>query len=69
MRFPAMWYVRPTKAQTSQRIRAVWSEPLLVALIFYDCQATAKKTSFGVSKLKRNLHGSSEFTLIKILNC
>ena len=23
MRFPTMWYVRPTKAQTSLRIRAV----------------------------------------------
>ena len=27
MRFPTMWYVRPAKAQTSLRIRAVWSEP------------------------------------------
>ena len=26
MRFPTMWYVRPAKAQTSLRIRAVWSE-------------------------------------------
>ena len=31
MRFPLMWYVRPAKAQTGLRIRAVWSEPLLVA--------------------------------------
>ena len=23
VRFPTMWYVRPAKAQTSQRIRAV----------------------------------------------
>ena len=37
MRFPTMWYVQPAKAQTSQRIRAVWSEPLLVAWVFYDC--------------------------------
>ena len=36
MRFPTMWYVRPAKAQTSLRIRAVWSEPLLVAWIFYE---------------------------------
>ena len=35
MRFPTMWYVRPAKAQTSLRIRTVWSEPLLVACIFY----------------------------------
>ena len=55
MRFPIMWYVRPAKAQTSLRIRAVWSEPLLVAWIFYECKAT-NWTSFGFSKLKRGLH-------------
>ena len=37
MRFPTMWYVRPAKAQTSLRIHAVWSEPLLVAWILFDC--------------------------------
>ena len=37
MRFPTMWYVRPAKAQTSLRIRADWSELLLVAWIFYEC--------------------------------
>ena len=31
MRFPTMWYVRPPKPQISLHIRAVWSEPLLVA--------------------------------------
>ena len=36
MRFPTMWYVRPAKAQTSLRIRAVWSEPLLVPWTFYE---------------------------------
>ena len=36
MRFPTMWYVRPAKAQTSLCICAVWSEPLLVAWIFYE---------------------------------
>ena len=30
MRFPTMWYVRLAKAQTRLRIRADWSEPLLV---------------------------------------
>ena len=40
MRFPTMWYVWPAKPQTSLRIRAVWSEPLQVAWIFYDCKAT-----------------------------
>ena len=37
MRFPTMWYVRPAKPQISLRMRAVWSEPLLVAWVFYDC--------------------------------
>ena len=37
MRFPIMWYVRPAKPQISLRIRADWSEPLLVAWIFKEC--------------------------------
>ena len=37
IRFPTMWYVRPANAQTSLRLRVVWSEPLLVAWICYDC--------------------------------
>ena len=37
MRFPTMWYVWPAKTQISLRIHAVWSEPLIVAWIFYDC--------------------------------
>ena len=37
MRFPTMWCVRPAKPQTSLRIRAVWSEPLLVAWLFCLC--------------------------------
>ena len=37
MRFPTMWYVRLAKAQTSLRIRASWSELLLVAWILYEC--------------------------------
>ena len=55
MRFPTMWYVRPSKPQISLRIRAVWSESLLVAWIFYECLAT-DWTSFGVSKSKGLLH-------------
>ena len=54
MRFPTMWYVWPAKPQISLRIRAVWSERLLVAWVFYDCKATVW-TSFGVSKLNRRL--------------
>ena len=37
MRFPTMWFVRPAKAQTSLCIHTVWSKPLLLACIFYDC--------------------------------
>ena len=37
MRLPTMWYVRPAKAQTSLCIRTDWSEPLLVAWVFYEC--------------------------------
>ena len=55
MIFPSMWYVRPANPQISLRIRAVWSEPLLVAWVFYDCLAT-DWTPSGVSKLKRRLH-------------
>ena len=55
MRFPTMWYVWPAKTQISLRIHAVWSEPLLVAWIFYECYDT-DWTSFWVSKLKRRLH-------------
>ena len=54
MRFLTMWYVRPAKPQISLRIRAVWSEPLLVAWVFYYCSAT-DLTPFGVSELKRRL--------------
>ena len=55
MKFPTMWYLRPAKSQISLRKRAVWSEPLLVAWIFYECKAT-DLTPFGVCKLKRRLH-------------
>ena len=50
-----MWYVWQAKAQTSMHICTVWSEPLLVASIFYHSKAT-DRTSFGVFKLKRRLH-------------
>ena len=35
--FSTMWYVGPANAQISLHICAVWSEPLLVAWIFYEC--------------------------------
>ena len=37
IRLQTMRNVRPAKTQISLRIRAVWSEPLLVASIFYGC--------------------------------
>ena len=55
MIFPTMWYVRPAKAQTSLCISAVWSEPLQIAWVLYECSAT-DWTSFGDSKLQRKLH-------------
>ena len=61
--FLTMWYVRPAKAQTSMRVRSVWSEPLLVAWIFYECWAT-DRTSFGVTKLTRRLH-----RIIRVYTC
>ena len=64
MGFPIMWYVRQAKAQTSLRIRAVWSEPLLVAWVFYECLAT-DRTGFWVSNLTGGCTGSSESTLVK----
>ena len=55
-RFQTRWFVRPAKTQISLRIRAVWSEHLLVAWILYDC-------SFGVSKLKRGLYTQARLSL------
>ena len=55
MRFTTMWYVQPAKPHISLCIHAVWSEPLLVAWVFYECWAT-EWTPFGVSKLKWWLH-------------
>ena len=55
VRFPTMWYVRPANAQTSLCIRAIWSEPLLVARIFYKS---------WVSKVKRRLH-----RLVRVNSC
>ena len=71
MRFPTMWYVRPTKPLISLRIRAVWSEPLmLVAWVLYECWATdwaTDWTSFGVSKLKSD--SRLESTLVEMPHC
>ena len=54
--------------QISLRIRAVWSEPLLVAWALYDCSAT-DWTPFGVLSLKGGCRGSSESTHVKMPHC
>ena len=64
MRFPTMWYVRPAKPRISLRTSAVCSEPLLVALIYFECYAT-DRTAFGVG----GCTGSSESTHVKIPHC
>ena len=68
MRFPTMWYVRQAKPQISLRIHAVWSEPLLVAWIFYDCKLlTGHRLEF--LSFKGGCTGSSESTLDKMPHC
>ena len=47
--------VPPAKPQINLLIWAVWSEPLLVAWIWYDYKA-ADLTPFGIPKLQRRLH-------------
>ena len=68
MRFPTIWYVRPAKAQTSLRICAVCSEPLLVACIFYDCKLLTDHHLEFLS-LKGDNTGLSDSTLVKIPHC
>ena len=63
MRFPTILYMRPAKPQISLRIRAVWSQPLLVACIFYECSATE------LQSLKGDCTSSSEPTLVKMPHC
>ena len=64
MRFPTMWYVRPAKAQTSLRTRAVWSEPLLVAWLFYDSWLLTEHHLEFIS-----IKVSSESPPVKIPHC
>ena len=48
------WHEISNNVVCATSVRAVWSKPLLVAWIFYDCKAT-DWTLFGVSKLNRRL--------------
>ena len=65
MRFPTMWYVRPAKLVISLRTRAVWSEPLLVAMIV----KLLTEQHLELLSLKEGCGGSSESTLVKMSNC
>ena len=63
--FPTIWYVWAAKPQISLRIRAVWSEPLLVDWIFYDCQATDRTSSWKeASQGRLSLQGLSECHIV-----
>ena len=57
--FPTMWYVRPAKPQIRLRIRAVWSEPLLVARLLIEHH-------LEFLSLKGGCKDSSESTLVKM---
>ena len=64
-RFPTMWYVRPAKAQTSLRIRAVWSELLLVAWII----KLLIEQHLEFLSLKGGCTGSCESSLVTMPHC
>ena len=57
----------PLKAQTSLRISAVWSEPLLVTWIYTLRLLTEHHLEF--LSLKGGCTGSSESTLVKMPHC
>ena len=68
MRFPTMWYVRSAKPQISLRMRAVWSEPLLVAWVFYDFKLLTEHHLEFLS-LIGGCRGSSKSTHVNIPYC
>ena len=68
MKFPTMWYVRPAKPHRSLRICAVWSEPLLVAWIFYEFMYWLNIILSFLS-LKGSCTGSSESIHVKMPHC
>ena len=71
MRFQTMWYVRPAKSQIRLRIRAVLSEPLLVAWIFYEFLSVKLMAEHHLEFLsfKRSCTSLSESTLVKMPHC
>ena len=64
LKFPTMWYVGPAKVKISLRIRAVWSEPLLVA-----CLRLLTKHYLEFISLKGGCTSSSESTHVKLPHC
>ena len=66
MRLPTMWYARPAKPQISLRIRAVWSEPLSVAWVFFIVKLLTEHNLEFLS-LRGGCRGWSESTLVKYL--
>ena len=68
LRFPAMWYVRPAEAQTSLRICAVWSEPLLVAWKSMLVKLLTEH-HLGFQSLTGGCTDSYESSYVKIPHC
>ena len=69
MRFPTMWYVRPSKSQTSLHICAVWSDRAFASRLKNLWLLSYDRTSFGVSKLKGGCTGSPESMHVKMPHC
>ena len=67
--FPTTWYVRPPKPQISLRIRAVWSEPLLVAWISVISVKLLTEHNLESLRSKGGCTDSSESTHVKMQHC
>ena len=68
LRFSTMWYVQPTKTPICMGIPSVWSEPLLVASIFYRLLSYWQHNMEFLS-LKGGCTGSSESIHVKMPHC
>ena len=65
MRFPTMWYMQPAMDQTSLRIRAVWSEPLLVATVELLIEQHLKYLSLkAAAQARLSLHLSKCYIVV-----
>ena len=68
MRFPTIWYVRPAKPQIGLRMRAVWSEPLLVTEYSMNIKLLTEYDLEFLS-LTRGCKGLPESTHVKMPHC